>query len=172
MEYFDILTAEGQATGKTAERDQVHSQGLWHAAIDIWLINDKNKLLLQKRAQNKDSYPNLWEVSCSGHILSGETPEQAAVRELYEELGLTIEPSQLKKLFQTTECYTLNNGTFINNEYKTVFLLPTTETDFQFNDGEVTAIKWLTIDELKVHQNAPDFVPHPKTYPMLFQSLA
>lgn len=175
MELFDLLNPEtGQPTGQTATREQVHSQGFWHASVDVWLLNSKKELLVQKRAPNKDSYANMWETSCSGHLLSGETAEQAALRELQEELGLHTSSDKLQLLCeQIQECYTLKNGSFINNEFKTIYLLhnDAPAENFQFNDGEVSAVKWLSIAELKQLHSSADFVPHPEAYQILFQYL-
>jgi len=51
-------------------------------------------LLFQLRHKNKDTFPNLLDISCAGHLLAGETVEDG-VRELEEELGLTVPFEQL-----------------------------------------------------------------------------
>lgn len=40
-EYFDLLTSDGELTGKTKLRKEVHRDGDWHAAVHIWLLNEK-----------------------------------------------------------------------------------------------------------------------------------
>ncbi len=47
------------------------------------------KLLLGWRGRNRRAYSDCWAVP-GGHVVSGETPEQAAVREIQEELGVTV----------------------------------------------------------------------------------
>ena len=46
-EYFDILDENGKKTGKTKLRKEVHKDGDWHKAVHVWIINDKNEILLQ-----------------------------------------------------------------------------------------------------------------------------
>lgn len=60
LELFDVLDENGHKTGKTKERSQVHRDGDWHRAVNIWVINDHDEVLLQKRAAHKDSWPGYW----------------------------------------------------------------------------------------------------------------
>lgn len=88
-EVFDLVDEQDNVIGKTT-RGKVHSDpSLIHRAVFI-LVFRGNELFMQKRSPTKDKYPNAWTVSCSGHLDSGETYEKAAVRELKEELGLTV----------------------------------------------------------------------------------
>ena len=48
-EYFDILDENGKKTGKTKLRKEVHKDGDWHKAVHVWIINDKNEILLQRK---------------------------------------------------------------------------------------------------------------------------
>lgn len=93
-ELFDILDENGNVTGKTAPRSYVHSHGLFHRTVHIWIIRE-GKLLLQRRSHNKDSFPDRLDISSAGHIDAGEEPLTGAVRELYEELGIKAQPSEL-----------------------------------------------------------------------------
>ena len=47
-EYFDILDENGNKTGKTKLRSEVHRDGDWHKAVHIWIINNKGDILLQR----------------------------------------------------------------------------------------------------------------------------
>lgn len=48
----------------------------------------KAQLLLQKRSAEKDSFPGRFDTSSAGHIQAGDEPEESAIRELHEELGI------------------------------------------------------------------------------------
>ncbi|WP_409346695.1 NUDIX hydrolase [Paenibacillus sp. MBLB4367] len=89
-EMFDVFDEEMRKTGQASRKD-VHAQGLWHQTFHCWIVNKSAEggasLLLQLRHKDKDTFPNLFDISCAGHLLSGETVRDG-VRELEEELGL------------------------------------------------------------------------------------
>ena len=74
MEYLDIVDENGVPTGKTAERTAAHKQGLRHRTSHVWILREragKVEVLLQKRSQNKDSFPGCYDISSAGHIPAG-----------------------------------------------------------------------------------------------------
>jgi len=70
-------------------RSIMRNRNLIHRAAYIIIINDKKELFLQKRALQKDVYPGYWDIAAGGVVLAGESYEEAACRELDEELGVT-----------------------------------------------------------------------------------
>src|SRR5688572_28647605 len=62
----------------------------------VWLINDKHELLCQLRSKNKDSHPGLWDCCFGGHSSPGESPEDTAIDELFEESGIKAKKDELK----------------------------------------------------------------------------
>ncbi|HVW21179.1 MAG TPA: NUDIX domain-containing protein [Opitutaceae bacterium] len=89
-EFFDIVNARDEVVGR-ASRREVHARGLWHRAIHVLVFDRRGRVFLQKRSMLKDMAPGCWDSSCSGHVDSGEDYDQAAVRELWEEIGLRVE---------------------------------------------------------------------------------
>ena len=106
MELFDTYHENGTPTGQSIAKNIAHSQGLWHKAVHIWIMNDKNQLLLQKRAANLQFFPNLWDISAAGHLTAGQTSIQGARRETFEELGINIQETQLELLFTAKDSFT------------------------------------------------------------------
>ena len=82
MEYIDIFDENNNPTGEKKEKQQAHEEGNFHRTAHIWIINDKNELLLQKRSASKKSHPNCWDISGAGHIKTGETVIDGVIREL------------------------------------------------------------------------------------------
>ncbi len=71
-EYFDVLNNKGDYTGKIESREKCHKEGLWHKAVAVFVINSKGQVLLQRRSPNKKMWPNMWDMTAGGHVLSGE----------------------------------------------------------------------------------------------------
>lgn len=95
MELWDILDEKGIKTGRTILRGQPFQDGEFMLAVHIYIYNSKNEFLIQKRSMNKQSWPGCWDCT-GGAVISGEDSANAAIREVYEELGIIIEPFELE----------------------------------------------------------------------------
>ena len=149
MEYFDILDENGNKTGETKLRKEVHRNGDWHKAVDIFIINDNNEILLQKRSAVKEAYPNMWTTSASGHLSAGDDSINAAIREIKEELGLTVTKEELRYLFTVKENKVWND--IIDNEIVDVFLVNKNINidDLKLQEEEVAEVKFFTYKEFE-----------------------
>jgi len=101
IEMFPLIDEEGNVVGQ-ATRKYCHngkSMAL-HPVVHLHLLDKEGRLYLQKRSMKKDIAPGRWDTSVGGHVDMGESLEQAVVREAREELGLHIEPTQCRYLFQ------------------------------------------------------------------------
>uniref|UniRef100_A0A0G4FNN3 Nudix hydrolase domain-containing protein n=1 Tax=Chromera velia CCMP2878 TaxID=1169474 RepID=A0A0G4FNN3_9ALVE len=78
------------SASRQKSRGDVHRDGEWHRAVHIWLADNDGRVLLQKRSEHKDTHPGMWDVSVAGHIDAGGDPLRSAVREIWEEVGLTL----------------------------------------------------------------------------------
>ena len=88
-ELFPIVDEEGRVVGK-ATRGECHGGShLLHPVVHLHVFNNAGELFLQKRPEWKDIQPGKWDTAVGGHIDLGETPEEALVREVCEELGIT-----------------------------------------------------------------------------------
>ena len=72
----------------SASRQQMRAAGLPHRATYILVFNSEGHLFVQKRTTTKDIYPGYYDPAAGGVVLAGETYEQAAYRELREEMGI------------------------------------------------------------------------------------
>lgn len=96
-EYLDVID-ENDAVLETISYNNVHIQNKRHRIVHLLVKNSKGDLLLQKRSANKKSYPLHWSMSVGGHVQSGETYREAAIREAQEELGFSPkEFTEIKK---------------------------------------------------------------------------
>jgi isopentenyldiphosphate isomerase len=163
MEHFDVLNEDGEKTGHRKPRKDVHRDGDWHRAVHVWIINGKGELLLQRRAKEKEAYPDKWDISSAGHICAGDDPITSAMREMEEELGLVLEERYFEYLFTVKNQIVLHEGAYINNELDDIYLV-TMEVDIAaltLQQEEVSAVQWMDFAEYEKHIDAqdPEYVP-------------
>ena len=91
----ELIDENGQITGRVETRKEVHKKGLWHKVIIVAIIDENGNILMQQRADNKETNPGKWDISTAGHIESGQTSRKAAIREIKEELGIDINEDEL-----------------------------------------------------------------------------
>ncbi len=71
-EFFDVLDENGEYINEVASREECHKKGLWHKGVVAFIMNSNNQILLQKRSSTKKLWPDLWDVTAGGHVLTGE----------------------------------------------------------------------------------------------------
>lgn len=156
QELIDVLDENGIKTGQILPRKEVHKKGLWHRAIVIAILNEKNEILIQQRSHNKEKKPDMWDISVAGHISSNEDPITASIREISEEVGVCIDEEDSIKSFRYMFSYRKEqkyNENFIERQFYDFFMLRQnnlTENDIQMQSSEVQAIKFVSISELNV----------------------
>ena len=98
-EIFDVVNQRDEVVDHRPRAD-VHRLGLLHRAVHVLVYNQRGELFLQKRSMLKDCFPGTWDSSASGHLDQGEAYDACAVRELREEIGLTVQqpPRRLFKI--------------------------------------------------------------------------
>ena len=159
-ELIDILDALGQSTGQVCTREEVHKRGLWHKEVAVWIANDNNELLFQKRSQNKVTNPGKWAL-CAGHVCVVESSVMTAIKEAYEELGLMMHEKDLT-FFTTTRVSEKGIDGIENNFFGDMFFYRTNKdiSEFVIQKEEVDKIKYIGYGELKaqIQNNNEDYV--------------
>lgn len=95
MEIMDLYDYQRQKTGKTYIRGSAQPEGFFRLVVHVCIFNSKNQLLIQQRTLNK-KMPGLWDVTSAGAVSTGESSNQGAQRELFEELGIQIDFSNIR----------------------------------------------------------------------------
>ena len=101
-EIFDVVNERDEVIDQQPRRE-VHRLALRHRAVHVLVFNEHGEIFLQKRSQTKDTFPGAWDSSASGHLDSGETYDACALRELREEISLTLSAPP-EKLFKIDAC--------------------------------------------------------------------
>lgn len=165
-ELVDLLNANGEKIG-VVEKSEAHKRGLWHRVVHIWILNSNRQLLIQKRSKQKSFYPNVWDVSVGGHVGAGENAVDASLREVFEEIGVSLSAKDLEFLFSFADQIEYN-GVLVN-EIADVFLV---EKDIDISKlklqkEEVSDAKWISLNDFFAQCFSSKFLPHTKGYEKL-----
>ncbi|RDA89016.1 hypothetical protein CP532_0619 [Ophiocordyceps camponoti-leonardi (nom. inval.)] len=150
------------------------NEGLIHRAFSVILFNEKNELLLQQRASEKITFPNLWSNTCCSHPLAirGETgstlttaiegARRAAQRKLEHELGISKEQATLDKFNFLTRMYykAASDGIWGEHEITYIFIIKA-NVNLNLNKNEVQNTAYVSADELKrrLEESPDEFTP-------------
>lgn len=150
---FDILNEDGTRSGLTKPRALVHRDGDLHGASHVFLTRlheGRIEVLLQKRSMTKDSFPGCLDISSAGHLDAGEAYDDAARRELSEELGIQNQMPQF--LFIQRQDYEASfyGSYFHDREIDYVYML---ELDlpaeaFKIEEAELQSVHWMAAAEV------------------------
>jgi isopentenyl-diphosphate delta-isomerase len=138
----DLFDQDGRLS--VMEKMEAHRQGLLHRAISIFIFNDRNELLLQKRAANKYHSPEKWTNTCCTHPSPGENPLISAQRRLIEEMGIAATLTEVFTFLYRTD---VGNG-LTENEFDHIFFGLSNQNP-KPNPTEVSDWNWVTLKELK-----------------------
>jgi len=140
----------------TMEKIEAHRRGLLHRAVSVFVFNDRNELLLQKRAADKYHSPKKWSNTCCTHPSPGEIPLVAAQRRLIEEMGLV---ATLTEVFTFLYQADVDNA-LIENEFDHVFFGVSNQNPNP-NPAEVSDWKWVITGELQheIVRNPEEYSP-------------
>ena len=139
MELVDLYNDRHEPTGLVSDKHSV-PKGYFRVSVHVWIIDKNGNLLLQQRVSAFHKFPNMW-ANISGVVAAGETPIAAAIREIKEELGLSISKDELKyiatykRLIDYAEVYLIEK----NINLKELTLGP----------KEVNAVKYVTQNEFR-----------------------
>ncbi|HEY4611190.1 MAG TPA: NUDIX domain-containing protein [Ilumatobacteraceae bacterium] len=134
----------------TVTRREMRANRLQHRGVGVAVMSTDGRLLAHRRSAVKDVWPGWWDIAAGGVVLAGETYDQAARRELAEELGVV-----------GAELEYIGSGRFVDDNiaelcrgYRVVHDGP-----FTFDDGEVVEVRWVTFAELEQMRSAHPFLP-------------
>jgi len=148
-ELVDVVDSRDQVIA-TVTRAEMRARRLPHRTVSIAVMGSDGRLLVHRRASNKDVWPGLWDIAAGGVVSAGEGYDEAARRELAEELGIadaTLTP--------------IGGGRFSDDDVSLVArcYLAVHDGPFVFADGEITETRWVTRTDLAQLMLAERFVP-------------
>lgn len=123
---------------------EAHKKALLHRAFSVFILNDKNEIMLQQRARQKYHSPLLWTNTCCSHQREGENNIEAGTRRLFDEMGITTD---LKELFHFIYKAPFDNG-LTEHELDHVMIGYYNDAPV-INTDEAESWKWMSIEDIK-----------------------
>ena len=141
MERWDILDERGKNTGKTVVRGNVRLlPGEYHLVVHIWVLTPDGRLMIQRRADDKELMPGEW-AAIGGAAVSGENSLQAAKRELFEEMGISVSDREICLIRRLTR----------KNSFVDIWLAQANVSldELTLQKSEVAEARWITPSALE-----------------------
>lgn len=154
-EMIVLVDPQDRETG-VAPKAVAHQLGLRHRAFSMLLLDDRGRVLLQRRAAGKYHSGGLWANSCCGHPRPGERVHDAAVRRAREELGAGV---TIREVGVFTYRAVVSEN-MIEHEYDHVFV-GTVQGDLRPDPREIAETRWASRDELEsdMRRNPDRYAP-------------
>jgi isopentenyl-diphosphate delta-isomerase len=156
-----ILVDQNDAVLGTMEKVQAHREGVLHRAFSVLIFNDKNEMLIHKRASNKYHCGGLWTNACCSHPRLTEKPIDAAKRRLTEEMGFTCDLKYIDSFIYKAD---FTNG-LTEHEFDHLYIGKYNDAP-KPNEEEVEDWKYVSLDEIR-----KDVVNQPDLYTFWFKKI-
>ena len=128
-------------------RDDSRKLGLRYRLVRISVEDRQGNILIQKRTATKKTYPNCWDTSAGGNIDYPESYEQAALRELSEEIGIKVAALDEVAYFYAEAVDP--DGNKMNRFTKVYRLVVDEQPELTLQPDEVSEARWVSLAELR-----------------------
>ncbi len=165
-ELWDVYDKNGnKIKGRVSIRGR-HDLGIkeYHLVVYVWIINDKNEIILSRRQKGR-AFEGSWECT-GGCAVRGDSSVAAALREVKEELGITLDPNKGHLFKRYLRNYPAGAKAICD---VWVFQQNFSLEELVLQEEEVSDVKRVTAMELKKMCQSGSFL---KRYPYIDQLLA
>ncbi|MCD8914327.1 NUDIX domain-containing protein [Staphylococcus simulans] len=165
-EMLDLYDQYRQALkGQVVERGHQLPEGTYHLVVHVCVFNQKGEMLIQQRKQDKKLWPGLWDFSAAGAVMQGETSNQAAQREVKEELNLDLDFTLMRPQLAMTYTAGFDDIYLIQGDID--------ETDITIEPEEVEAIRFVNRETLLNMLDSKTFINYkPGLISLIFDFIA
>ena len=151
-ELWDVYDKDRVKTGKLHKRGETLPEGQYHLVVHVCIFNSKNQMLIQQRQPFKDNWNNMWDLTVGGSAIAGDTSSQAAEREVYEELGLKLDLSNVRPDFTISFPNGFDDYYLVRKDVELSKLV--------LQETEVQRAKWADKEEVLRMQEEGTFIPY------------
>ncbi len=149
LELVDVVDDTDTVT-HTVSRAEMRAGRLRHRAVFIGVVHPDGRVLVHQRSHAKDLWPGMWDLAVGGVVGAGERYDEAATRELAEEIGIADAQPLL-----------IGGGAFSDESVDLIGRCYTVVTPgpFHFADGEVIQAEWVPLSALATMICEREFLP-------------
>lgn len=179
MEYWNVYDRAGSWTGRTVPKGTPFLPEEYHPAMEAWIVNGRGELLIQRRSPDCEVLPGIWGMTTGrmsappppaegplsepegGWVDRGETALEGCIREIGEELGLSVE------VWETAFLRRILRDELIWDLYLVCKDVPLSQLTLQ--RGEVSDARWVTPEQLGKMVERGEFFFYPELWQVLRQ---
>ena len=149
-ERFDLYDINRNKTGKTLERGNKVPKGYYRLVVHVCVFGNDGRMLIQRRQPFKSGWAGMWDITAGGSAMAGDTSQQAASRELLEEIGLDYSLEEIRPAMTIyfdggfNDIYTVNLDVDLDS--------------LKLQESEVAEVKWATEEEILEMLKKKEFV--------------
>ena len=119
----------------------------------LWVVNEREKILVAKRSKNKEHFPNIWGPSVAGSLEENESYRDNLIKEAKEEIGVNLDTIILGSKIRESD----------DHEYFSQYFFTkiSSNTKFTLQESEVDEVHWVSLKQLKnwYRKNPEEFLP-------------
>ena len=155
-EFFDLYDINRNRTGKTLERGTKVPEGYYRLVVHVCVFGSDGRLLIQKRQPFKNGWSGMWDLTAGGSALAGDSSQQAASRELKEEIGLDYDLTGVRPAMTIyfdggfNDIYTINLDVDLDS--------------LKLQETEVEQVKWAAEEEILEMLRNKEFVLYKSSF--------
>ncbi len=159
-ELWDVYDFHRQKTGKLHPRGKRLGAGEYHLTVHACIFDREGKMLIQKRQPFKHGWSGLWDITVGGSATAGESSQTAIMRELSEELGLSLDLTHVRPHLSVQFEEGFDDVYLIKKDVE----LSSLTLEYE----EVEAVKWASLDEILSMMDEGTFIPYQRHLISLF----
>lgn len=160
MEIIDLYNNKKQKLNKKMERGMGEPKvGEYKLSVHTWILNSKGEFLIQKRRSDLKRNPGKWAFT-GGAVDTGENSVEGAIREVQEELGITVKEEEIELLLTFKREHGFVDVYLVKKDIAI--------EDVKVQEEEVDEAKWVSLEELNSMLKNDEFVKSAKLYYELF----
>ncbi len=163
MELWDLYDIHRMPLHATHSRNVPLASGTYHTVVHCCVFDTQGNMLIQQRQPFKEGWANMWDITVGGSALAGESSQQAIGRELFEELSISYDFTNIRPNM------TINFSVGFDDMYIIEHCVDIDKLVLQHS--EVQSVAWASLDDIMQAIDNGTFIPYQKSLiQLLFQS--